>query len=113
MKPYFTKMIDLRKVYIPNLEASFMRTIFKYPVAHGDPYTEMPVGAKIVKVGIQNDRTTVWAEVYPKNNTEKRNFKVYGTGHEIPEESVYVGTFFHEIFVWHLYEEPLLPELYE
>lgn len=87
-----------------------MRKIFKYEVdgAQGDVQIKMPALAEIVHVEHQSADpavVTFWAEVDPDDETEIRTFHVYGTGHPIKDDGVYVGTsLVRPDLVWHLYE---------
>lgn len=79
-----------------------MRKVWKYEVTLSP--TLMPFGAKIVHVGMQGHDPYLWAEVDPDAPTEDRHFVVVGTGQDIPESSVHVGTVLDRPFVWHVYE---------
>lgn len=63
-----------------------MNAIWKYtlPAAH-DCWIDMPEGAKILSVAVQNDEPQVWAIVDTQAPKLKRHFLQYGTGHEWPE----------------------------
>ena len=76
-------------------------TIWKYKF---QTEIEMPKYAEIVHVGIQNSDVHLWAKVDPLRSTETRCFSVYGTGHLIPDQALYVGTVFDGPFVWHVFE---------
>ena len=87
------------------------RTMFKYPLAGWVRETvitnhqvEMPRGARIRHVGIQQNQVTMWAEVDQDEAPETRSFAIRGTGHEIQEMEVYLGTVFADPYVWHLFE---------
>jgi len=82
-----------------------MKTIHKYPVPlHGESKIAMPVHAKILHVGEQDQRIYLWAEVDPQYETEIRMFTVAGTGFHIEDHLVHVGTVQIGAFVWHVYE---------
>lgn len=88
-----------------------MRAVWKYEVKATASSTaiEMPAGARIVHVEHQNpdDRGTVtfWAEVDLEAKLESRVFQIYGTGHEIGDRCIYLGTdCVTPTLVWHLYE---------
>ena len=82
------------------------RTMFKYPLAGWitNHKVEMPKGARIRHVGIQQNQVTMWAEVDPDEAPETRNFVIRGTGQEIGEMEVYLGTVCARLYVWHLFE---------
>jgi hypothetical protein len=82
-----------------------MNRIFKY-VMDSDYKVNMPVGAVIRHIGLQNEQYTVWAEIDDSNlqELETREFVVVGTGWEIPFHSAYFTTIMDGAFVWHVYE---------
>ena len=87
-----------------------IETIWKYPIDIEDSIQiRMPLGAKVLHVGVQDGVPTIWARVRPgDDDTELRHFTVVGTGHPIPIDEgrlVHLGTFFHGPFVWHLFEQ--------
>ena len=67
--------------------------IWKY-VLDEDAEPEMPVGAVVIEVGQQHGKICVWAIVDPSAQRIKREFRVFGTGHQIEaaEELKYEGT---------------------
>lgn len=75
--------------------------IFKYEVS---VEIEMPVGATILSVQMQGGTAQLWALVDPYAGTERRRFAVIGTGWDIPDHHVYLGTWQDGPFVWHLFE---------
>lgn len=91
--------------------------IWKFPIrGNGIARISMPVGAKIVGVGIQNSYDfCLWAEVEETALVEDRFFEVYGTGHEIQDLGTpkHLGTILTQpngAFVWHVYEHVLNKE---
>lgn len=84
-----------------------MKKIFKYTIQtpSQNPSVQLPVGAKILKVGVQDDKIVFWAEVDTYNVIETKHFEVFGTGWELPEDStlVYLGTVFMGEYVFHVY----------
>lgn len=89
-----------------------MRTIWKFKVVP-TPYLrilELPVGAKLLHVGTQENTGCLWFEVDTEASKEERFFAVHGTGHEISDDpssrKEYVGTYltYNGAFVWHVYE---------
>ncbi len=73
---------------------------------------EMPRGASVLTVAIQDDKPTLWALVDPVQPMEKRQFLLAGTGkHEIPAQGfLYVGTFQMGWFVGHVFQEICMGE---
>ena len=86
-----------------------MKTIWKYEFAVLDLFAlDMPIGAEILCVKPQQDKTCLWALVENSAEKEKRIFYIHGTGHTItqPENKKYIDSFFPpgSQFVWHLFE---------
>jgi hypothetical protein len=89
--------------------------IFKYEFAIEDLVDiPMPRGAVVLTVQLQRGVPCLWARVDPANPRERRRFRIFGTGHELPNEpgggrwhGRYVGTFQMAggDLVWHLYED--------
>ena len=84
-----------------------MKTIWKYEV---NPYSEqrLPKGAEVLSVQVQKDKPCIWVLVDPSNEKELRVFRVYGTGHELPDNpGKFIGTFqlFDGDLVFHVFEE--------
>ena len=84
-------------------------TIYKYELEVGaSQVVELPEGAEINCVQAQHDKICIWAEVNPERPKEKHVVWVFGTGHDINEESKdkrYMGTvqMFEGSLVWHVY----------
>jgi hypothetical protein len=73
-----------------------MKTIFKYKLAGLVSQTiEMPVGAEILDIQVQNGIPCIWALCDPYYSLEKRVFELFGTGGEIPYRAnrKYIGTY--------------------
>ena len=84
-----------------------MKTMWKFPFRIQKAIQiEMPWGASIKLVEVQDGEPTLWAEVHPANPKVTRRFWLVGTGDEIPEEAdQHVASFQMPPDVWHLYEE--------
>ena len=84
------------------------RRVLKYRVDWDGQEIALPVGSVPRHFNVQDRLPTVWIEVpgewVSTTIVTKRTFRVFGTGHEIPDGSVYVGTCMDREFVWHLYE---------
>ena len=89
-----------------------MKTVWKYKLRVADQWTtvDMPLGARIVHVGVQDrvDQVCLWAVVDPDAEKEPREFTVLGTGDELRGngEWEYVGTAQTPVksLVWHVWE---------
>ena len=87
-----------------------MKTIYKYEIF--DEYTfrlETPRDFKPLKVGIQNGRYYLWAEVLPRDDPDeyfKRIFFCVTTGGNIPVGSVCIGSIIDMDQVLHFYWYP-------
>lgn len=88
-----------------------MKTIWKYKLDVNDNvFIEMPKGAQVLSVQIQDGAPCIWALVDPDAKKEKRLFEVLGTGHTMPEDMginrAFIGTFqlWAGRLVFHLFE---------
>jgi hypothetical protein len=85
-----------------------MITIHKYQFEIADKVViEMPIGADILSVQIQNGKPTIWAKVETTYKEEKKVFRIYGTGHELDlfaMEGRYLATIQQGQFVWHIFD---------
>lgn len=87
-----------------------MKTIHKFPLFVNKLDIEMPKGARILTAREQHDTICVWAEVDTAQQTERRRFEVFGTGHPMREDMgisrEYIGTAILEggALVLHVYE---------
>lgn len=86
------------------------RVVYKYPLltAAGTQEVVLPVGAKIVHVGMQGERITLWAEVDPdEHRAAPWAVRILGTGDPaIPDRYTHAGTVFIGAFVFHVYVLP-------
>lgn len=83
-----------------------MKTVLKFPIAITDcQIVRMPQGAQIIHVGLDpTGRPCVWAKVETTCPVIERALFVTGTGHEVPDGAVHLGSFNQESFVWHVWE---------
>jgi len=85
-----------------------MRTIYKetLELRHETQIKQLPDKAKVVKVNIQNGNICFWFDCDSNEPLVHRCFEVRGTGHEVTENSIYVGTCqtTNGFFVWHVFE---------
>ena len=80
-----------------------MKKIWKYELDARKPAMgiELPWNAEVVKVA----QGQMWIE--GSFNSPKLyvfNFQIIGTGHDVPDGFTYVGTYFEDPFVWHVYK---------
>jgi hypothetical protein len=69
------------------------------------PVVEMPQGARVLTLQMQDDEPTLWAVVEPEAPPELRQFVIVGTGHEVPAGTGgYVGSWQWPSLVFHLFE---------
>lgn len=83
-----------------------MATIWKFPFEISDKITvEMPAGAKILHVEVQNGVPCIWAHVHPVQEKRKYAFRIVGTGHEHNDLHAedHIASFQNGPFVWHLF----------
>lgn len=89
-----------------------MSVIYKYQLDLSKTVShEMPEGAEILTVGLQQHEIILWARVALERRghegpKETRTFRIYGTGHPIQDETEveYIGTLYDGPFVWHVFE---------
>ena len=86
-----------------------MRKVWKFSLALvSQPQSLlMPEGAKIRFVGMQGGYPQIWAEVWPDRTPETRTFYIVGTGHDVHDDLMYVGTVMDQagLFMWHIFED--------
>lgn len=84
------------------------KVVYKYTVPNEiGAAIDLPVNSQVVHAGLQRGDLVLWVEhgqVGENTKRVPRHFDVFGTGHEIPDDSRYVGTFFDGLFVFHVYE---------
>ena len=84
------------------------KQIWKYSLEN---VIEMPKGAEILTVDIQNGQmfnAQMWVKVNTENEMEKRMFEVIGTGQNFDDTNrKYIGTYQDGPFVWHVFEKDL------
>ena len=84
-------------------------SIWKFPIRIDDELViEMPRGARILHVGVQNGKPQLWAMVDVKAPLVDRHFAVRGTGHPADglKEVQHSGTFMmaNGALVFHLFD---------
>lgn len=85
-----------------------MKTIWKFPLKVIDVQAiEMPSGANMLAVQMQQGTPCVWAEVDPEAERVTRHIAIFGTGHPMPDRVMeYISTFqLHDgALVFHAFE---------
>jgi len=82
--------------------------VWKYGIPFVDKFSlELPKNSLILTVHQQSEGACLWVQCDPEAAKEERQFINVGTGHrEVDDRYMnYIGTYFHESFVWHLYED--------
>lgn len=70
-----------------------MKTIWKWTL-DCETTIDMPQDAQLLAVQEQFTQPQLWALVDPTAKMERRSFRIYGTGHALPDDpGRYVGTF--------------------
>jgi len=84
-----------------------VRRIFKYPAKLGHFRVEMPRGAEILAIQVQDGEFVLWARIDESEPPEIRRFALVGTGHDLGHAAQwnYKGTIQDGQFVWHLLAE--------
>lgn len=84
-----------------------MKTIWKYTIAPDELQIQVPKESTVLFVGNQFEEARIWFLVDPAREKEPRMFRVYGTGHQVPDEpGAYVGSFMmaYGALVFHVFE---------
>ena len=85
-----------------------MKAIWKWPLSSKDSQEiNIPRGAEILCVQMQNDYPTIWAKVDAEAEMVSREIIIIGTGH--PHEEInhpYIGTVqqYGGSLVWHIFD---------
>jgi len=82
--------------------------IWKYTLNNPTNNIMMPKNAKILDVQIQHNEIQMWALVNENNEQEQRDFSIFGTGNEIPDDpGDYIATFqlYDGKLVFHVFED--------
>ena len=86
-----------------------MTIIYKYPIAFCDQFAlELPFGAVILDVQLQNGFPYLWAIVDPSHPPEERLIKSAWTGHEFNYAYglLHIKTLTdNDGLVWHIFED--------
>ena len=79
--------------------------IYKYPIQlTRQTEVEMPIIRSLLKVGFDpQDTLSVWALVDPEGPTEKVQFRVFDTGHEVPDRWAYLSSFQRDWYMGHVF----------
>ncbi len=81
-----------------------MKTIYKYTLDSQDCTLNLPKGAEILTIKLQNNVPTLWALVNPMTVTEERHICIVGTGWQVEDTMKYITTYMDGYFVWHVFE---------
>lgn len=85
-----------------------MRTVYWYHIGRqGKATLILPKDSILLYGGVRQGDFAIWALVDPSDEkeTEERIIRVFGTGHPIPDNVVYINTIQEGQFVWHFFEE--------
>jgi len=84
-----------------------MTVIYKYRIAVTDEQVvQMPRGADTLCCQIQSNVPCIWARVDSSQGLTERRFRIFGTGHAIPDgvNLEYLDTFQMPGLVFHIFE---------
>ena len=89
-----------------------MKTIWKFPILISSRVNiSIPKNAELLSVQTQRNIPCIWALVDPTEPLETREFEIFGTGHPIKCDNIYIsrnfiGTFQvnEDSLVFHLFE---------
>lgn len=82
------------------------KRIYKYLLPdEGESTLRLPRGAELLTAQVQDLRLCLWCIVDPSEEAEPRTFRIYGTGHPLPDDfGTYVASCQAGEFVWHVFE---------
>ena len=86
-----------------------MKTVYRYEINQAINDVNLPIGAKVLSVGVANNIISLWALVDTESGTEKRKFLVFGTGSDMSKTETYNLTFVGTIrksntYAFHIFE---------
>jgi hypothetical protein len=83
-----------------------MNSIWKFQLELRDAQSvQIPQGAKLLTVQMQDGEPCLWAEVDPSAVKESRAIELVGTGHPILcDRHAYISSCQQGPFVWHWFE---------
>jgi hypothetical protein len=83
-------------------------TIWKYPLAvTAEQQIDLPLGAQVLHVAVQHQMVCLWAQVRPDAQKQARTIRIFGTGHDLPDDpGRHIGSFmlYDGTLVFHAYE---------
>lgn len=87
---------------------TLQHVIFKYPLSfNGEVACTVPSGSSCVFVEMQHGIPTLWMRrSYETEPTERRVFRVVGTGAQFDPDWIHVGSTQDAPFIWHVMEIP-------
>jgi hypothetical protein len=84
------------------------RRIWKFVLEKPFVEIDMPLGARIVHVGLDpaGPDPALWAECWVSDpwESKRRSFRVIATGGPVPDGCAYLGTCHMDEMVWHVFE---------
>ena len=85
-----------------------MTTIYKYQIPYDFTEVNIPEGAEILSMQLQNGIPCIWAMVDTGQPKIKRKFMIVGTGKELHPcvLHTFIGTYQVPGFVFHVFEIP-------
>lgn len=79
--------------------------VWKYNLPNHINYIDMPGGAEILNVGVQETGIVLWAKVTTEAANDRRRFITFWTGDSLPEIDLkYIGTCTMRGLVYHVFE---------
>lgn len=83
-------------------------TIHKFPLGP-DCTIELPKGSLVLSARGQDGKVCIWVLLDPEAPRIKRRFKVFGTGHKVPDDLnlIFIGTALLDggALVFHVFEQ--------
>jgi hypothetical protein len=81
--------------------------VYRHPLKVGGGWQEVRLSGPVVHIACRAgdpDTVHVWA-LEDAGTPYTARLGVFGTGHPVPDESVYRGTAISEPYVWHVFEQ--------
>lgn len=86
-----------------------MRSVWKFPFTPAGECEVMATDSfevALVALDPQTKEPAIWIDDQRSGRSPDypRRFKIFGTGHEVPDQAVHVGSVIQQAMVWHVYK---------
>jgi hypothetical protein len=95
-------VVSVEEKQLKTVNIISMKTVYKFKLSNE---VELPKDAEVLKIAIQHGIPMMWVLLNLDEEIKvQRHFHKFGTGHNIPDELVYIDTYTEGVFVWHIFE---------